>query len=1215
MICPDFLFLLKTFLLVKIKRILKSVFFIAVFHFCTVPLFAQNQSNCFRSTEGTDFWFGFMESRNYIESHSIKVLVTSRESTNFTIYIGQDENIYGTYSIIANIPVEITIPWQMVEASGSENKEDKGIHLVSEKPVNVYAFSWDRYSSDAAVIYPVETLGFEYFAMCYFPTIDPRNPESGSGRNSEFLIVATENDTRVEITPSKVTDNLIPKDSTFSVILNKGQIFQVQSQNIMGTDKEGQGDLTGSHVYADKPIAFFSGALGTTVPRGECCWDHLFEQIPPVHAWGREYYAVSLKSREKDIYRILASKDNTTVRISGLTEVRLNRGEYYEFSLPGNSAKQIFADKRILAAQFSMSHDTDSTFTEGNGDPFMLVLNSTEQWTNEVAFESFAPPVNEIDTTYAGIKKHFVNIITKRENVAGIYLDGRSVQNEFQPFPGFEYSFARIETTPGNHQVNNVFGENGFLAYAYGFGKWESYGYSAGFNMNYILDLGENIEFFEKDTLLLCHGDTLTLEAGPQFNSYQWNTGETTPSINVTSRGPIWVKATTASGCDYIDSVYIYKSSPETGIDSGLETLCQSEIVPLEANYGYEKYIWQNEIDDTLSTSPVIVPESTGEYRITVIDSFRCETRDTLSLIIHPVPEVKITGENFLCGIDTSTISVTIEGTADSIWNFPGSTSWSSSSEAILVNEISQKQVKIRTLEYGDYEVYFNMKTIDNCETIDTFKIRFHPQPQADFIFGDNELCNDYNKKLIFTGMATDSAFFEWDLDGLSFLDTLDVLNRIYNVSVGASREKFPVISLRIDDNGCLSNEFEKTLEANSNFEMNADNIRGCDSLTVNFSAKMLTTDEVEYTWTFDDTEIVNEQYFSKTYSDTGFYKVNLIITNPETQCKNSFTIDSMIKVFPTPVAEISVDPNICYPDSILIFYTNSIDSSICKWVLEGIKQWGDGNDSINVVIEQPTGNVALTVDEYGCISKPIKKEIRRKPLFDFDTGDVEGCQPYAFEVKAITNDKNIDFTWITDSLPYPTGESALYYLPDTGRFDITLMAYSNQTGCADTLLKQDWIKVHRNPWAKFAIDYFWDFGDSITSNEFEPVHTYTELGTFNPMLFVEAESGCRDTFGLFLEILPSEIYAPNAFRPNSDIQENRTFMPVNMGVDETKFSLKIFNRWGDLVFESNSIYDPWDGTHKNGGEAPIGNYVWIANYFDVQGFEHNEKGQVLLIR
>jgi PKD repeat protein len=344
-----------------------------------------------------------------------------------------------------------------------------------------------------------------------------------------------------------------------------------------------------------------------------------------------------------------------------------------------------------------------------------------------------------------------------------------------------------------------------------------------------------------------------------------------------------------------------------------------------------------------------------------------------------------------------------------------------------------------------------------------------------------------------------------------------------------------------------------------------------------------------------------------------------------------------MIKVFPTPIAEISTDPDICYPDSALLVYTHHIDSSFCIWEINGNQYSGFEYDSLTMILTNPFENVKLTVNEYGCVSQPVEKKLKRKPDFDFYSENEEGCQPYSVEVFAETTDNYINFTWITDSLPYPTGTSNLYNLTDTGRFDISLFAYSNETGCVDTLVKSDWIWVHRNPFSKFEVDYqvalidnsditfinyseravnyYWDFGDGIISEEFAPVHTYTELGEYTARLYAESVYQCVDTFELIIKIIPSIVYSPNAFRPESDIPENRTFMPVVAGVDESRFSLKIFNRLGEIVFESNSVFNSWNGTLKNGKDAPVGNYVWISNYYDIQGFEHNEKGQILLIR
>lgn len=1198
-------------------------------------LTAQETDLCRKSTEGKDFWFGFMESRNYNPNHYLEITVTAREATTFTITIGTSETPFGgTYTVNANNSRQVLIPWDLVEAIGSEEIQDKGIHLVAQKPVNLYALNWDQNSADVAVIYPVESLGNEHFAMCYYPDID-LNSAVSNGKNSEFLIVATVDSTEVVITPSKITDRLNPKDSAFTVILNKGEIYQVQSENIEGTGVLGQGDLTGSHVMASKPIAFYSGSLSTTVPSGECCWDHLYEQIPPVQAWGREYFAVPLQSRQQDRYRILAAEDNTTIQITGRLPFVLNRGEYEELVFFYNDPKRIFADKPILVAQFSQSRNVDRQYTGGNGDPFMIILSSTAQSKNDVTFVAYESLDLDIQG-YTGIEKYFVNIVTLTSEVPNILLNGQSIVPDFKPFVENKYSYAQKVIVPGTHRIENTKKEGGFLAYVYGFGGVESYGYGVGFNLDLILDLGESINF-HGDTLLLCAGDSVVLDAGPYFDSYNWNTGATSQTQTITEKGWYSVQTSTRDGCQLEDSIYIFVSHPKTDLGIDSDEGCFPYSIELTGDNGYEKYLWQNEFGDTLSTNQKFIASKTGEFKVTVFDNYNCAASDKMNLVVFPVPEVNLSGSKLICGEKNTEIEVSISGTPENIWNFNGSYNWSSNLSSVVFSESTIRSTKIDVPEWGDYEIYFQLQTVDNCITIDTFPLRFHPQPSSLFNFEDDAKCEGYSKKLIFPGFgaATDSATFYWDLDGCQFVDTLGW--QTYNVSVGAFLNKQPFIQLVINDNGCISDTTIKPLGAKPNFVMEADNRRGCDELTVNFSSYLLTDDKVDFYWTFDDSKTVNQQNVIIHYTETGFYKVNLTIVNPITQCTNGFTLDSMIRVFPTPTAKISVDPTFCYTDSAHIFYTHNIDSSLCFWKFSGLHQVGPGNDSITVIIDNPTGNVQLIVDEFGCKSSPVEMQLKRKPHFNFFAENEEGCEPYSVDIFAEPHDSLLNFFWVTDSLPYPQDFSHQYYFANQGKYNVTLTAYSNETGCSDTLIKTDWIRVHPKPLSKFevdfpvalienatitytnyserAVDYLWDFGDGETTDLFEPVHTFKELGEYNNLLYAVSDFGCPDTSEFLIKILPFSVYAPNAFRPNSEIPENRTFLPVGIGADENRFNLKVFDRWGQIVFETNSPYNPWDGTTKKGDAAPMGNYVWISHFYDIQGYEHNQKGQILLIR
>ena len=367
---------------------------------------------CRRSTEGKEFWFGFMQGRNNSGQHYLEITVTAREATAFIIHVGKSTVPFHTGTVSGNGSTQIRIPLSLAEATGSETPQDKAIHLVSEKPVNVYALNWDANSADVAVMYPVESLGKEYFTMCYTPNV---HSNVNHGRNSEFLVVASQDSTLVKITPSVVTDGLKPANVAFSIKLNKGEVFQVQSLN--ARNLPGQGDLTGSFIESDKPVAVYSGTYGTTVPAesGMGGYDHLYEQIPPLPAWGREYYAVPLLTRQSDRYRVMASSDNTRIWIGYQAPRTLNRGEFYEFILWNNEPSRIFADKSILVAQFSQSRNTDNNYTGGNGDPFMIILSPVSQSKNDVTFVTYNS--NQIKTYY-------VNIVTPTSEVNNIELDG-----------------------------------------------------------------------------------------------------------------------------------------------------------------------------------------------------------------------------------------------------------------------------------------------------------------------------------------------------------------------------------------------------------------------------------------------------------------------------------------------------------------------------------------------------------------------------------------------------------------------------------------------------------------------------------------------------------------------------------------------------------------------------------------------------------------------
>ncbi|HEX7584547.1 MAG TPA: PKD domain-containing protein [Prolixibacteraceae bacterium] len=635
----------------------KLILFIGILFSFICPALADGKVDpCHYSTEGTDFWFGLMQNRSNYPDHYLEITVTSRIGAEITVTFGPEELLIGNYTVKADSSQTVSIDYRLIEASGSETIENKGIHLVSTNPVNVYALNYRTQSSDVAVIYPTESLGKEYFAMCYTP-----HPTNTIESNSEFLIVASVDNTTVKITPSVDTDKGKKAKATFSIQLKKGQSYQVQSLN---SNISGQGDLTGSYILSDKPIAFYSGAKSTAIPYAGTSRDHLYEQIPPTSTWGRDFYIVPLKLRKSDTYRILAALDGTTVTVEGLNLTRtLNRGQFLEFDLTSSQACRIISTKKILLAQYCKSQGQDGP--SGVGDPFMIILSPVSQKINDVTFVAYESAL---------IKNIFyINIITLTSEVDSISLDGKKINSTFTPFPNQEYSYAQLAISKGTHRLENPNKKNGgFLAYVYGFGDHgltESYGYGVGFNLDIQLELGGS--FVITDTMVICRGTETLLDAGDYFDSYRWNTGETSSTIKASKEGWYSVNVSTITGCQKKDSLFISINDPKLNLGKDTSS-CEPGTIVLDAGKDFETYKWQDE-----STKQTFTVYKTGDYTVTGTNEFGCQAMDTVHVEIL-MPILSFTPNYSKVNFDHPDITFLNQtaGALDFVWDFgDGSTS------------------------------------------------------------------------------------------------------------------------------------------------------------------------------------------------------------------------------------------------------------------------------------------------------------------------------------------------------------------------------------------------------------------------------------------------------------------------------------------------------------------------------------------------------------
>jgi gliding motility-associated-like protein len=185
----------------------------------------------------------------------------------------------------------------------------------------------------------------------------------------------------------------------------------------------------------------------------------------------------------------------------------------------------------------------------------------------------------------------------------------------------------------------------------------------------------------------------------------------------------------------------------------------------------------------------------------------------------------------------------------------------------------------------------------------------------------------------------------------------------------------------------------------------------------------------------------------------------------------------------------------------------------------------------------------------------------------------------------------------------------------------------AKQTVVLDNLLEVDFSVVPDNcPQEPVAftslangkiIGHNWSFGDGSSSNVESPEHIYqqpTRETSFRTQYTVTDSYGCQKSVTKPIIIYSScTVFVPNAFTPNND-GLNDVFRILN-GVKTENFNLKIFNRWGQPVFETKNWKQGWDGRYK-GMLQPTGTFIWLMQYVDTRTkLPIERKGSFTLIR
>lgn len=156
---------------------------------------------------------------------------------------------------------------------------------------------------------------------------------------------------------------------------------------------------------------------------------------------------------------------------------------------------------------------------------------------------------------------------------------------------------------------------------------------------------------------------------------------------------------------------------------------------------------------------------------------------------------------------------------------------------------------------------------------------------------------------------------------------------------------------------------------------------------------------------------------------------------------------------------------------------------------------------------------------------------------------------------------------------------------------------------------------------SQLATIYNWDFGDGNQSSQTHPSHTFPGAGYFTVRLIASNQYNCLDTADALITV-KSDIKFPNAFTPNTNGTNGGGYIPGDLSNDVffpyvsgvTEYNLKIFNRYGELIFQSNDVKIGWDG-YFNGKLCQQDAYVWKANVKFFDGTVFDKTGSVTLLR
>ncbi|MGM0480047.1 MAG: PKD domain-containing protein, partial [Bacteroidota bacterium] len=318
-------------------------------------------------------------------------------------------------------------------------------------------------------------------------------------------------------------------------------------------------------------------------------------------------------------------------------------------------------------------------------------------------------------------------------------------------------------------------------------------------------------------------------------------------------------------------------------------------------------------------------------------------------------------------------------------------------------------------------------------------------------------------------------------------------------------------------------------------------------------------------------------------------------------------TDEIVVTVHPLPNPEAGSDVTICRGESVTLAASGANSFSWDNGIADGVSF--SPNTTTTYTVTGTSAEGCTATDE-------VDVTVNSIPDAAVQVDKKEGCLPLTVQFENTISSGDCvytisDGTELNDCAPTHT-----FYEP--GCYDVHLEV-TDENGCGNSTFVEDYICVENRPQADFsykpealtnlnstadfynqstdATHYKWIFNNGTTSTNENPVHTFPAVeDEYEVTLFAFGENGCTDSIMRRVPLIEELLfYVPNTFTPDGN-EHNQTFKPVfTSGFDPHDYQLLIFNRWGEVIFESNNSEVGWNGTYGASSNEMVksGTYVW----------------------